>query len=229
MQYKLMKWKWQAYLCRRHCFDGKQQKRYVFQMLQIADTFANIWGLTFNDNKCEVMVIGQNYLADIKWLLWCKMLPEPQIYKYLCVIINRHLMDTDHLHGHLAEKFNKLESYIRYTLANNLDIKRVTLGNTLWQNPVWLAMAQVRLHYDRKLYCQPWPMWGYIMTESCIASPGPCGGTLWQNTVLPALAHMGVHYDRKLYGQPWPKWGWIHYGRKLYCRPWPMWWYTMAE
>ena len=36
---------------------------------------------------------------------------------------------------------NKLASYIRYTLANNLDIKRVTLGDTLWHKAVLPALA----------------------------------------------------------------------------------------
>ena len=38
------------------------------------------------------------------------------------VIINRTLKDNDHINLHLAEKINKFESHIRYTVANNLDI-----------------------------------------------------------------------------------------------------------
>ena len=70
------------------------------------------------------------------WNIRDKQLSETKTYKYLGVIINKRMRDSNHISDHLEEKGNKLESYVRYTLANNMDISRVKLGDTLWSKPV---------------------------------------------------------------------------------------------
>ena len=69
------------------------------------------------------------------------MLSETNTYKYLGVIINRRLSDSDHVKQHLAEKVKKLESYLRYTLANHMNIERVKFGNTLWHKALLPSIA----------------------------------------------------------------------------------------
>ena len=112
-------------------------KNDLLQMLQIADTFTTKLGLAFNDK-------------NLKWWLLVRTIQQIQnghlnvkCFQKLKLTNNRLLKDTDHIHGHLAETANYLESYIRYTLANNVHVKLkcITPGNTLWQKPVLPALA----------------------------------------------------------------------------------------
>ena len=86
------------------------------------------------------MMIGQK-LGTVKWQLRDKLLSETKSYKYLGVIISRMHKDNNHINSHPREKAKKSESYIRYTLANNLDIKHATLGDTLWQKITLSALS----------------------------------------------------------------------------------------
>jgi hypothetical protein len=109
-------------------------------MLTIAETFSKKWGLLFNSKKSQVLIIGKR-LSDKQWPLGNLLLAETKTYKYLGVIINRHLKDSDHIISHLTEKAKKLESYIRYTLARHMDIKRITFGDTLWQKAILPSLS----------------------------------------------------------------------------------------
>ena len=66
---------------------------------------------------------------------------EMKTYKYLGAIINSLLKDNCHIRVHLTEKSNKLETYIRYTLGNNLAIKHNPLGGTVWEKTVMPALT----------------------------------------------------------------------------------------
>ena len=61
---------------------------------------------------------------------------ETKTYKFLNIIINIRLKDTDRIHVHLAEEANNLKLYIRYTLANIIDVNHITLLDTLWQQVI---------------------------------------------------------------------------------------------
>jgi hypothetical protein len=102
-------------------------------MLMIAHSFALKWGLTYNDKKSQVMVIGAKN-RNRQWMLGDKIVKETKWYKYLGVIINNRLKDNSHLKDHIEQKAKKLESYMRFTLANHSDINRYDFGNTLWHS-----------------------------------------------------------------------------------------------
>ena len=70
-------------------------------MLNIADMFANNWGLSFNSKKSQVLIIGKK-VTDKDWFLSNKTIKETQAYKYFGTIINRQLHDTRHIKDHLA-------------------------------------------------------------------------------------------------------------------------------
>ena len=116
-------------------------KEDLLHMLSVADKFSQKWGMSFNDTKSKVMTIGKKLSPQSTWKLGDKLLKETKSYKYLGVFINKFLTDTYHINTHLKDKANKLDSYIRYTLSNNLDVKRITLGNTLWEKAVLPALA----------------------------------------------------------------------------------------
>ena len=64
------------------------------------------------------------------------LLKETRCYKYLGIIINRSLSDTDHRKSNIGDKVKKLDAYLRYTLAGHMNINRVSFGNTLWHKAV---------------------------------------------------------------------------------------------
>ena len=66
---------------------------------------------------------------------------ETKTYKYLGIIINRQLTDTDHIKQHLSKKVKKMEGYIRYTLASHMDINRVNFGMTIWDKVILLSIS----------------------------------------------------------------------------------------
>jgi len=110
------------------------------QMLQVADTYSRKWGLRFNSKKSQILVVGKR-ITDKQWPLGDMMLKETNSYKYLGVIINRRLNDSDHINVHLAEKAKKLQAYLRYTLSSHMDINRVTFGNTLWHKALLPSLS----------------------------------------------------------------------------------------
>ena len=107
----------------------------LLEMLKMADAFSLKWNLRFNKKKSQILVVGKR-MSDRKWPLGDMLLGETKTYKYLGVIINRRLTDSDHVKSHLSEKAKKLEAYIRYILANNMNIRRISFGNTLWHKAV---------------------------------------------------------------------------------------------
>lgn len=104
-------------------------------MLDIAHKFALKWGLKYNVRKSQVMVIGAKPRKK-EWLLGDTCVKETKCYKYLGVLINNKLKDNSHLTDHIVTKAKKLESYIRFTLANHSDINRIDFGNSLWHSAV---------------------------------------------------------------------------------------------
>jgi hypothetical protein len=110
------------------------------RMLGTANSFSQKWGLRFNCKKSQIMVIGRRMSSKL-WPLGSMMLPETKNYKYLGVIINSNLSDTDHINSHLAKKAKKLQGYLRYTLSGHMDINRVNFGNTLWQKAVLPSLS----------------------------------------------------------------------------------------
>ncbi len=109
-------------------------------MLNIADKFANKWGLKFNEKKSKIMVIGKRR-SEKEWPLGGNLLKETDTYKYLGVIINRNLTDTNHIKGHLDNKASKGAAYTRFTLTRHSDINRIDFGNTLWNNAVLPSLS----------------------------------------------------------------------------------------
>ena len=101
-------------------------------MLDLAHQFASKWGLKFNKVKSQVMVIGKR-LSDKQWRLGEEYIKETNTYKYLGVMMNRQLNDSNHIKDHLSSKMDKFKSHIRYVLAKHADINRVSFGTTLWQ------------------------------------------------------------------------------------------------
>ncbi len=116
-------------------------KEDLSDMLSVTDKFGKKWGLSFNDSKSQIMVIGQKTNTNIRWMLGDKALKETNSYKYLGVIISRRLNDSLHISKHLSEKADNLASYIRFTLSTNLDVQRCQLGNTLWHNVALPALS----------------------------------------------------------------------------------------
>ena len=104
-------------------------------MLNTTDCFAKKWGLAFNDTKSQVLVIGAKF-NNKQWSLGEKSIKETRFYKYLGIIIDRHLKDSVHINDYIAKKAKNLESYTRFTLAKHMDVNRVHFGNTIWQSAV---------------------------------------------------------------------------------------------
>ena len=76
----------------------------LLHMLKVADNFSCKWIMFFNENKSQVvMTIGQTYPASEKWNIGDKQLSATKTYKYLGVIINKWLRDSNHINDHLAE------------------------------------------------------------------------------------------------------------------------------
>ena len=53
-------------------------------MIQVADNFCTKWGMSFNEKKSQVMVIGQKYSSEAKWKLGDKLLSEAKIQICRC-------------------------------------------------------------------------------------------------------------------------------------------------
>ena len=51
-------------------------------MLDIENTFAKSWGLSFNARKSQVLIIGKR-VSDKDWYLGDSIIKETQSYKYL--------------------------------------------------------------------------------------------------------------------------------------------------
>ena len=111
-------------------------------MLSITDSFAKKWRFCFNE-KSKILIIGKR-LSQKKQQLGCKTFEETLSYKYLGVIINRRLNNNIHIHDHLDSKATTSSSYIRYTLANHADIKRVDFGKSLWHRDVLTGLIHAR-------------------------------------------------------------------------------------
>jgi hypothetical protein len=109
-------------------------------MLHIADQFAHKWGLLFNNKKSKVLVIGQK-VNNKHWILGDQVIQETATYKYLGIIINRQLKDSHHINQHLTAKGKNLESYMRYTLAKHMNMKRIFFGNTLWHKAILPSLS----------------------------------------------------------------------------------------
>ena len=104
-------------------------------MLNVADSFAKKWNLTFNEKKSQILVVGKR-MTTKEWQMGNKVLKETKSYKYLGVIINRQLKDNQHILEHVSSKAKKMNTYVRYTLAKHLDINRIHFGNTMWHSAV---------------------------------------------------------------------------------------------
>ena len=109
-------------------------------MLNIAGAFGEKWGLKFNNKKSQVMIIGKRW-SDKQWHLGGLTISEAKCYKYLGVMINRHLTDTNHINDHLKVKADKLQSYLRFTLARHYDINRFQFGDSLWRKAILPSLA----------------------------------------------------------------------------------------
>ena len=81
-------------------------------MLNVAAQFAHKWGMTFNSKKSQVMTVGRNF-KDSKWQWGDLVIGEAKPYKYLGVMINKHIKDNTHVIDYLAAKANKSESYLK--------------------------------------------------------------------------------------------------------------------
>jgi hypothetical protein len=103
----------------------------LVHMLSLANIFANKWGLKFNSVKSQILIVGKKW-SDKLWPLGNTLLKETKTYKYLGVIINRLITDTNHISDHLLTKGKHFDSYMRYTLAKHMDINRIDFSNTLW-------------------------------------------------------------------------------------------------
>ncbi len=104
-------------------------------MLDVAANFAEKWGLSYNDTKSKVMVIGKR-IKDRGWALGDKWIYKTNSYCYLGVFMNRSLKDSYHINSHITKKADKMDPYMRYTLAKHHDIKRIELADTIWQKIV---------------------------------------------------------------------------------------------
>ena len=109
-------------------------------MLSKSDSFAKKWGLSFNDRKSQVMIIGKR-ISNKLWPMGNMSLSETNTYKYLGVIITSTLKDNVHITSHLADKAKKMQSHLRYTLAHHMDIKRVQFGCTLWEKALLPSLS----------------------------------------------------------------------------------------
>ena len=109
-------------------------------MLNIASSFAEKWGLKYNSTKSQVLVVGER-LKERSWQLGDKKLNETNSYCYLGTIITRSLKDTEHINKHLMDKATKLESYMRYTLAKHMDIKRIVFADNMWRKAIQPSLS----------------------------------------------------------------------------------------
>lgn len=64
-----------------------ENERGLLDMLDIADSFAKKWGLTFSEKKSKILIIGKK-CSDKLWPMGDKLLQETSSYKYLGVLIN---------------------------------------------------------------------------------------------------------------------------------------------
>ena len=110
------------------------------EMLNTAAQFADKWGLKFNSKKSQIMITGKR-ISGRMWQLGDSLLSETKTYKYLGVLMNRYVKDSDHVKQLLETKAKKQSSYIRYTLANHLDVNRVEFGNTLWNKAMLPSLS----------------------------------------------------------------------------------------
>ena len=65
-------------------------------MLNVAHMFGTKWGLKFNEKKSQVLIIGKR-ISNKTWVisLGDMNISETKTYKYLGIIINRQLTDTE--------------------------------------------------------------------------------------------------------------------------------------
>jgi hypothetical protein len=104
------------------------------QMLSLAAQFATDWKLSFNQEKSNVLIIGQR-INNKLWKLGDKYISEVDSYKYLGVHISRDL--TDHCHAqYVIKKGNRLIAYIKSIIDNFDDFNRVYYGDILWRTIV---------------------------------------------------------------------------------------------
>lgn len=102
-------------------------------MLSVASRFAVKWGLSFNDTKSKIMVVGKRIDKEKQWKLGNLSLSEVNVYKYLGVLISRTLKDSQHIKTHLKDKGKTLKGFIQSILSRHLNVNRVEFGDVLWR------------------------------------------------------------------------------------------------
>ena len=111
------------------------------KMLSVASRFALKWGLTFNETKSKVMVIGKRINKNKKWMIGDRSLSEVNVYKYLGVFISRNLKDSYHIKTCLKDKGRSLKGFINAILCKHMSVNRVEFGDVLWRTVAQPALA----------------------------------------------------------------------------------------
>jgi len=110
-------------------------------MLSVASRLAEKWGLSYNDSKSKIMVIGGRTNRERRWKLGRLLLSEVSVYKYLGVSLSRSLNDSHHIKAHLREKGKALKGLMQSLLSRHLNVNRVVFGDTLWRNVAQPALS----------------------------------------------------------------------------------------
>ena len=103
----------------------------LIKMLNVADQFVTKWGMNFNCNKSNIMVIGKRLNAEKRWRLGDSFLVECNSYKYLGIVFSRTLSDSGHINTYLKSKSVKLSNYLSSILSSHENLNRVEFGDTL--------------------------------------------------------------------------------------------------
>lgn len=102
------------------------------KMLDIASSFSRIWGLGFNYDKSNVMIVGKHSSKNQIWKLGESVISSCNSYKYLGVHISNNLSDHTHV-SEVVKKGNRLIGYIKSILDGQDDVNRVFYGDVLWR------------------------------------------------------------------------------------------------
>lgn len=104
------------------------------RMLDVANKFAQKWGLNYNEKKSKVLIFGKRIDTDKKWKLGPLSITECNEYKYLGIYVNRNMNINFHIESHLKQSSNRKIGAMKHTLSRNANINRVNFGNTIWHH-----------------------------------------------------------------------------------------------
>ena len=110
-------------------------------MLNVADDFVKKWGMTFNQDKSKIMVIGKRTDPNRKWLLGNHHLTECSEYKYLGIMFSKTLSDTYHIKSYLASKVSRLRGYLCSILSAHENVNRVSFGDSIWKSVILPSLS----------------------------------------------------------------------------------------